>query len=244
MNGEQLLDEKYTKTVPSTASPCFNDEKFFWVLDPLLVKNIAIHVAILNRHPKCPEKRSELGHVTISKQQTSSTECMHWVNIINSPDQHITEWHELVKDEPARKEGDEPKVSLAQLSIHLEYKTVRETLAMKIERAHWCQDKGTLFSSFVRLAIIPQLPDTPPRADKRTNIIVAENSATFNEEIKYETMCPDEFYNSILQVELVDYDFIEESLVLGQKSMLLSEVPLVKGKAKLNLTLDPPMVCK
>ena len=240
LNGEQTLGEMYTNSM-NTSSPCFGEDgKFCWRLEPSQIQDMAIHIEVLGQHPSYPDKY-DLGHVTISNTQNGWSERMHWANVIHSPSgTYFKEWHEL------RREGESMEDSCtatsAQLSIQLEYKTVRETLTIKIENAKWNQKASSPLNSFARLAIIPQLSKSLSREDRSTNVIVGESSATFNEEMEYECMEIEEFYNSILQVELVDYRHIEDSKVVGQTCVQLSEVPLVQGKARLDLVLEQPVV--
>ncbi len=240
-NGKQVLEERYTSPMTASNSLSFSDEAFSWSLENAHVHSVAINIALMSQNVTLPHMNiSEIGHETISKQHSSWVGYMHWTSAMNSPGRRVTEWHELVKNHP--KKEYELKACIPQLSMQLEYKTVRETLTVKIERASWCQDSSAQLSVFIRLSVIPQLPSIKQRADVSTHIIIAENSATFNEEVEFESMNIQEFYNSILKVELVDYHFIEDTKVKGQKCFPLSEIPLVKGKARLNPLLEPPIV--
>jgi len=225
----------------NTSSPYYGEDgKFSWRLDPSQIQDMAIHIEFLGENSSYPDKY-DLGHVTISNAQNGWSERMHWANVIHSPpDTYIKEWHALQR-EVKSIEGNYT-VTSAQLSVQLEYKTVRETLIVKIENAKWHEEANSPLKSFVRLIIIPQFSKYTLREDRSTGVVVGENLAIFNDEMEYECMGTEEFYNSILQVELVDYRFMEDSKVVGRTCLPLSEVPLVKGKARLDLMLEQPVV--
>lgn len=117
------------------------------------------------------------------------------------------------------------------------------SLIVKIERVAGLPKRkdGSEMDTYVRLFIIPKLPELSQRRTSKTKTQRHDSAPIFDEEIRYDAMTTEELINSTLHVEVLDYRPYGKHHVIGQSDLPLASLRFDQiGVATVTLSLQPP----